>query len=582
MPLAALLRPQSHRHFWSALVTAVSVGLSAAPWIVSFGPVSGEPGGLIAAAVVAALPGILMMRASRRPEIATRLRHVLVLLSLSMLLAAAGNLLRFLDVLGMPLPSVPGVGLGSTLAIWLMGFLALLRLPLMPAFPGNKWRIATDITIAGLGMALVIFVMWTLPGLRHAPAAMRREIMMFNVMAAGNIVILNLILVRRPLREVRRAVAWIAATAVIETIYLVAFQYGIGRLAHDDRLTNSLFFVDYLVYFYAARAFLDDTQPGLEIPLRPIQVWSINLLPVLAVLGVGGLLIVAALQGLQADVIVLSAGIVLMTVLLLGRVTMATAENLGTIERKASDERRIQSERMELVGRLSGNIAHVLQTLVADVRHHAEQLRGHAWQIPQMAEGIQAIGEATRKSSALAERLLLASGNGRTRQAPKRLGDVVRRQQEAMKRMVGDKRIMIWDVAKDAGNALVAPADTEIIVRELVANAGEATFYGGRIVIRVHDENLTARHPVISPRPLPGLYSVLEVSDTGRGFTEDELPHIVEPFYARKPSAEGRGLGLSIVHGIAARYGGGLHIETMPGSGSRVRVYLRTAEPRPA
>lgn len=218
-------------------------------------------------------------------------------------------------------------------------------------------------------------------------------------------------------------------------------------------------------------------------------------------LGVGGLLVVSALQGLQSGVIVLTVGIVLITLLLLGRVTKAMAEDLGTVKRKAFDDRRIQSEKMELVGRLSGNIAQVIQALVSEVRGHTEQLRGFAWQNPQLAEGLQAIGEATRKSSLLAERLLLASGNARSRQAPKRLGDAVRRQQEAMNRMVGDKRIMIWDVAKGAGNALVAPSDMEIIIRELVANAGEAPFYGGKITIRVHEETLTVQPAGISPRP---------------------------------------------------------------------------------
>jgi signal transduction histidine kinase len=40
---------------------------------------------------------------------------------------------------------------------------------------------------------------------------------------------------------------------------------------------------------------------------------------------------------------------------------------------------------------------------------------------------------------------------------------------------------------------------------------------------------------------------------------------------------QGRGLGLSVVHGIAARYGGGIQIETEAGIGSRVRVYLQAA-----
>jgi signal transduction histidine kinase len=580
--LSPIPLPKDLRRIWAGLYTAVLVGLAAAPWIVSFGPVTGEPLGLLAAAVVTAVPGILMLRASRRLAISGRLRQSLLLFGLAMILTAGGNLIRLAGALGAPLPSIPGVAQSTNLAIWALGLVGLVRLPLMPLVPGSRWRIATDVAIAGIGMALILFVVWALPGLRSAPGAERRAIMLFNLMEAGNLVVLNMILVRRPLRETRRAVWWISASAIIETVYLVAFQYGIGRAAPDDRLANCLFFVDYLAYFYAAQAFLADTKPGLDAPARPVRFWSLNLLPVAAVLGVGGLLILSAIHDSRPAVIVLATGIVVMTLLLLGRVMISTLESLQTVSRKAAEQRREQAERMELVGRLSGNIAQVVQTLVAGVRRHAEQLRGASWQNPQMSAGIQAIGESTLRASVLAERLLLASGQARSKQAPRRLGDIVRQQQEAMNRLVGDRHIMIWDVAKNAGNALVAPSDLETIIRELVANAGEATYIGGRITIRVQEETLAPGSVRITPRPQPGLYSVLEVADNGRGFAEEDLPHVMEPFFKSKGPEQGRGLGLSVVHGIAARYGGGLQIETEPGMGSRVRVYLHSEAARAA
>jgi len=123
----------------------------------------------------------------------------------------------------------------------------------------------------------------------------------------------------------------------------------------------------------------------------------------------------------------------------------------------------------------------------------------------------------------------------------------------------------------------VAPSDLETIMRELVANAGEATYIGGKITVRVCEERLALGSMNISPHPLPGVYSVLEVADNGRGFAEEDLPHVMEPFFKSRAPDEGRGLGLSVVHGIAARYGGGIQIETEPGIGSRVRVYLQAA-----
>jgi two-component system cell cycle sensor histidine kinase/response regulator CckA len=140
--------------------------------------------------------------------------------------------------------------------------------------------------------------------------------------------------------------------------------------------------------------------------------------------------------------------------------------------------------------------------------------------------------------------------------------------------MVGQKREVIWDLSGTGGNALIAPSDMETIMRELISNAGEATFHGGKITIRVREEIQSPLPVGISPYPVEGVYSVLEVADTGRGIPEGDLPHVTEPFFTSRPLPEGRGLGLSIVHGIVASYGGGLLIDTVPGAGSRVRVYL--------
>jgi signal transduction histidine kinase len=299
------------------------------------------------------------------------------------------------------------------------------------------------------------------------------------------------------------------------------------------------------------------------------------------VLGVGGLLIFFSVEGFQPAAVPLAIGAVLMALLLLGRVIASAVGSLQDAQRRADEDRLRQNERLELVGRLSGRIANILQALAAGVHGHADLIRSEPGASPRISGSIEAIADATQKASLLAERLLLASGRARSDQRPRRLFETVRLQQEAVNRYVGDKRIMIWDLAAGSGRAFVAPSDVETIIRELVANASEATFHGGKITVSVREEMLDHPSLAISPCPPSGRYSVLEVSDTGRGITQDDLPHVLEPFFSRKPPDQHRGLGLSVVHGIAARYGGGLEIETTPGSGSQVRVYLPVEQAQP-
>jgi signal transduction histidine kinase len=560
------------------LATAVLACLAALPWFLSFGPVNGDKGGILAAALVTLCPGCIFLAASRNPLLESRLRQALGLFGITMLLTSAGNFLRLLDACGVALPSIPGISEYSNLVLWAIGFVALVRLPLRPVVPGTLWRMCTDVAVAGVGMALAIYVVWTLPGLHNGPAALRREVMMFNGMAAGNLFVFNLILVRGTAGPLRTAVRWLSATVIIETVYLVAFQYVIGTRSHDARLIDSLFFIDYLAYLYAGAHFLNDTRTGAHVAGEKPNAWVVNPLPICAVIGIGALLIVSALQESSEAIVPLSIGIVVMALLLLARVIISNFESLRVVEEKAERERRLQAEKHELIRRLSGGIAQIINNMMTVVHGHAELLREDFPEDSLTRGSLDAISSSAYRVSALAGRLELASGQRRKDERPTRLVEAVLLQRDTVNRMVGQKREVVWDLSGADGNALVAKSDMETIMRELVSNAGEATFHGGTITIRIREEMVSKPPRGISPCPPQGVYSILEIADTGRGIPESDIPFVVEPFFTSRPLPEGRGLGLSIVHGIVASYGGGLHIDAVPGSGSRISVYLPTAE----
>ena len=582
MSLTEQPRALNRRRVWLTLATAAGACFAVLPWISSFGPLSGERSGVFAAFLVTAVPGALLLAGARKPELLGRLRQTLALLAVSMLLTAGGNLLRLVGAYGVTLPSVPGLDITASVAIWALGLAALLRLPLTPLGRGGWWRVATDITIAGAGMGLAVFVIWTLPGLAQAPAAMRSRIMLYNWMEAANLTVLSLILVRGPLRPIRRAVWWLAATIVVETVYLIALQYAIGRQAHDFRLVNSLFFVDYLAYLFAAAFFFSDPQPDMDVPLLPESMRAVNPLPMLAVFGVGGLLIASSLGNPDRTVLPLAIGIVLMAVLLLARVIGATWANLRLLRAEAAEDARRESEKLHLMGKVAGGIAHVLNNLMNVVRLHAELVLLRAGKGQSFADNVKTIDVAAQRASALAARLLLASGGRRGDNRLSRLVDVVRLHQDPVRVWAGQDREVSWELAEGQGGALVHPPELEAVLRELIANAVDATSVGGTITIRVRDESLAQPPPGISPRPRPGRYSILEVADTGRGIETADLPRVVEPFFTTRPTHEGRGLGLTVVHGIVAGYGGGLLVDNVPGVGTRVCVYLPIAPSDPA
>ncbi|KER35392.1 hypothetical protein AL00_16345, partial [Sphingobium indicum F2] len=119
----------------------------------------------------------------------------------------------------------------------------------------------------------------------------------------------------------------------------------------------------------------------------------------------------------------------------------------------------------------------------------------------------------------------------------------------------------------------------EVALLNLAVNGRDAMPDGGALSIRAE-----ARQSRLPSVLAPGRYVCLTVSDTGTGMTPAVRAAAMEPFFTTKPSGHGTGLGLSMVHGLAAQLGGTVEIDSVVGQGTSVRLWLpveRTPAERP-
>jgi signal transduction histidine kinase len=125
----------------------------------------------------------------------------------------------------------------------------------------------------------------------------------------------------------------------------------------------------------------------------------------------------------------------------------------------------------------------------------------------------------------------------------------------------------------------------ESVMMCLAVNAKEAMECGGTLTLRTGRTTVAEDGEVKDPegslleRLQPGDYAVLAVEDNGKGMDRETLGRIFEPYFTTKPGLPGKvrsgnGLGLSIAYGVLKQSGGAIHVESEPGKGTRIRLYL--------
>jgi CheY-like chemotaxis protein len=97
---------------------------------------------------------------------------------------------------------------------------------------------------------------------------------------------------------------------------------------------------------------------------------------------------------------------------------------------------------------------------------------------------------------------------------------------------------------------------------------------GGMLSVQLERLAVAQTRVLSHSRLKPGRHLVLTVSDQGGGITPKVMDHLFEPFFTTRGAQSGTGLGLAVVHGVVAEFGGAIDVDSTPGRGTRFRLYL--------
>jgi signal transduction histidine kinase len=143
---------------------------------------------------------------------------------------------------------------------------------------------------------------------------------------------------------------------------------------------------------------------------------------------------------------------------------------------------------------------------------------------------------------------------------------------ELLRHPVGEK-IRIETVLNAQWWTLCDVNQMENVILNLAINARDAMPAGGSLVIETQDVNLQEPPPEVSEF-VPGDYIALSVKDTGEGMSEEVRQRALDPFFTTKPLGKGTGLGLSMTFGYVRQSDGYLVMESAPGKGTTVTIYM--------
>jgi signal transduction histidine kinase len=381
----------------------------------------------------------------------------------------------------------------------------------------------------------------------------------------------------------------------------VAFDDAQAAQEYVDALTVNPELQVAAVYDVLGRRIAQFTRPGATLPARPAAAngyadGHIDVaVPVIqngAALGTVFLSLIA--EPMQRRIIrylglvlLVTMGALVIAVLSVSQSALTRrAEQLSAVnlrlqaemsERVRTEEALRQSHKMEAVGQLSGGIAHDFNNLIMIVKGNLRLLRKRiSPPAEHTLEYVAAADEALDRAAHLTQRILAFSRRQPLSPTSVRLSALVENVGPLLRHSVGETVEIEtslqaqWWVRCDVNQM-------ENVLINLAINARDAMPDGGHLTIATRDLILRQAPKDVADFT-PGNYVALIMRDTGIGMTEDVINRAVDPFFTTKPLGKGTGLGLSMTFGFVRQSGGYLTIESTPGKGTEITLYMPRAE----
>jgi signal transduction histidine kinase/CheY-like chemotaxis protein len=236
-----------------------------------------------------------------------------------------------------------------------------------------------------------------------------------------------------------------------------------------------------------------------------------------------------------------------------------------------------ESQKMEMIGQLTGGVAHDFNNILTVISGGIEILSDGVVDRPQLHDVAKMVDNAAWRGAELTNRLLSYARRQPLQPCSVDVNALVMDTVSLLRPTLGEQIEIDTRTVDGLWPALADPSQLTSALINLAVNARDAMPDGGKLLLEADNVDFDPAFAEQKPDVVAGPYVMLAVSDTGTGIPAAVRDRVFDPFFTTKEVGRGTGLGLSMVFGFVKQSGGYINLYSEEGLGTTVRIYLPRA-----
>lgn len=244
-------------------------------------------------------------------------------------------------------------------------------------------------------------------------------------------------------------------------------------------------------------------------------------------------------------------------------------------ERRKLENQLRHAQKMEVLGTLTGGVAHEFNNILTATIGYASLLQMKLKEDDPLSIHVEQILASSERATNLTQSLLTFSRKQIMNPRPVNLNEIIKKVEKFLLKVIGEDIELRTLLTNTDMTVMADQNQIEQVIVNLATNARDAMPEGGLITIETSIVELDEDYlKIYNYEVNPGRYTLIAFRDTGMGMDEPTRERIFEPFFTTKEVGKGTGLGLSIVYGIIKQHHGYINVYSEPGKGSIFKIYL--------